>query len=170
MHNYNYPESVNGMPIDGEKDSFSHKQKYGLQGDEMESMAVIGFSTRFPQDATSSEAFWEMLREGRSAMTEVPKDRFNVEAFYHPNPRRMNSVGVQCLWAIFDLMLMGLYRSTPKAAIISKIPLLSMLHFFLLRRQKLRVWIRNNADFWKRRIKLSRMVTIRSDEVLTFRT
>ena len=52
--------------------------------DKLEPIAIIGFSLRFPQDATSPEAFWKMLMEKRSAMTDVPSDRFNVDAFHQP--------------------------------------------------------------------------------------
>ncbi|KAL2784041.1 hypothetical protein BJX66DRAFT_344395 [Aspergillus keveii] len=45
-------------------------------------IAIIGFSLRFPQDADSAEAFWEMLYNGRRAMTEVPADRFTIDSFY----------------------------------------------------------------------------------------
>jgi acyl transferase domain-containing protein len=45
-------------------------------------IAIIGFSLRFPQDADSAEAFWEMLYNGRCAMTEVPADRFAIGSFY----------------------------------------------------------------------------------------
>ena len=58
----------------------------------MEDIAIIGFSLRFPQDAVFSESFWKMLVEGRSAATEVPENRFNIDAFYHPDPDRMGSV------------------------------------------------------------------------------
>ena len=56
-------------------------------------IAVIGFALRFPQDAVTPESFWQMLLEGRLAATEVPESRFNVEAFYHPDPDRLGSVG-----------------------------------------------------------------------------
>ena len=55
--------------------------------DLIEPVAVIGFSLKFPQDATSSETFWEMMAEKRSAMTEFPADRLNIDAFYHPSKR-----------------------------------------------------------------------------------
>lgn len=45
-------------------------------------IAVIGMALRFPQDATSPEKFWEMLIDGRSARTEVPKERYNVDSHY----------------------------------------------------------------------------------------
>lgn len=47
--------------------------------DPNEALAIIGLSVKFPQDATTPEAFWEMLREGRSAASRVPADRFNVD-------------------------------------------------------------------------------------------
>ena len=58
----------------------------------MEDIAIIGFSLRFPQDAVSQESFWNLLVEGRSAVTEVPESRFNINAFYHPDPDRLGSV------------------------------------------------------------------------------
>ena len=61
----------------------------------MEDIAIIGFSLRLPQDAVSPESFWNMLVEGRSAATEVPKSRFNINAFYHPDPDRLGSVSVE---------------------------------------------------------------------------
>ena len=64
----------------------------GLEKDKLEPIAVVGLALRFPQDATSSAAFWQMLMEGRSAMTEIPKDRFNVDAFYHTGPKKTNVV------------------------------------------------------------------------------
>ncbi|KAK1580580.1 fatty acid synthase S-acetyltransferase [Colletotrichum navitas] len=50
------------------------------------SMAIIGLSCRFPGDANSPTAFWELLCKGQSAYSTVPKDRFNISAF-HSGPR-----------------------------------------------------------------------------------
>ncbi|RAH81722.1 ketoacyl-synt-domain-containing protein [Aspergillus japonicus CBS 114.51] len=47
-------------------------------------IAVVGFSLKFPQDADSSDGFWNMLHEGRCAMTEFPADRFNMDTFEGP--------------------------------------------------------------------------------------
>lgn len=63
-----------------------------LEGNESEPIAVIGLGLRFPQDATSPEAFWQMLIEGRSALTNVPKERFNLDAFYQPDSNRTGVV------------------------------------------------------------------------------
>lgn len=60
--------------------------------DVTEPIAIIGFSLRFPQDAISAEAFWEMLVEKRNAMTDWPEERLNLEAFYHPDGTRKENV------------------------------------------------------------------------------
>lgn len=47
-------------------------------------IAIVGFSCRFPGDATSPEKLWKLCAEGRSAWSKIPEDRFNRHAFYHP--------------------------------------------------------------------------------------
>ncbi len=64
-----------------------------LHSDKMEPIAVIGLDLKLPQDAATPEGFFEMLRQGRSALTEVPKDRYNLDAFYHPDSDRAGTVG-----------------------------------------------------------------------------
>lgn len=51
----------------------------------MESIAIIGMGCRFP-GATNPESFWELLRDGKDAIAQVPQDRWNVDEFYHPHP------------------------------------------------------------------------------------
>ena len=58
----------------------------GAAGLSNEPIAVIGIGCRFPGGADSPEAFWELLREGRDAITEVPPDRWDVDAWYDSNP------------------------------------------------------------------------------------
>lgn len=48
-------------------------------------VVIVGISVRFPQDASSPRGLWELLCDGRSALTPTPKNRYNVDAFYHPN-------------------------------------------------------------------------------------
>ncbi|KAE8834902.1 hypothetical protein PTNB85_06235 [Pyrenophora teres f. teres] len=55
-------------------------------------IAIIGIAFRGPGDARDPEAFYRMLVEGRSARTEIPKDRYNVDAFYHPDSDRLGSI------------------------------------------------------------------------------
>lgn len=55
---------------------------------QIEPIAVCGLSLKFPQDASSEKKFWTMLLEKRSAMTEFPPERLNINAFYHPTRHR----------------------------------------------------------------------------------
>ncbi|HEY5731136.1 MAG TPA: beta-ketoacyl synthase N-terminal-like domain-containing protein, partial [Anaerolineales bacterium] len=50
-----------------------------------EPIAIIGLSCRFPQ-APNPQAFWELLRNGVDAISEVPSDRWDVDAFHSENP------------------------------------------------------------------------------------
>ena len=59
-----------------------------LQPDKLDPIAVVGLALRFPQDATSPEAFWQMLLEGRSALTDVPPDRYHVDSFHNPSANK----------------------------------------------------------------------------------
>ncbi|UKZ74669.1 Type I Iterative PKS [Trichoderma virens FT-333] len=49
-------------------------------------IAIVGMGCRYPAGANSPEELWNVVAEGRSGWTEVPLDRFNHEAFYHPEP------------------------------------------------------------------------------------
>lgn len=50
-----------------------------------EPIAIIGLSCRFPS-APNPGAFWELLRNGVDAISEVPSDRWDVDAFHSDNP------------------------------------------------------------------------------------
>ncbi|KAL5354342.1 hypothetical protein ACLOAV_000431 [Pseudogymnoascus australis] len=50
------------------------------------SIAIIGMGCRYPAGSNSPEELWNVVAEGRSGWTEVPQDRFNHQAFYHPDP------------------------------------------------------------------------------------
>ena len=52
----------------------------------IEPIAVVGMGCRFPRGANSPEAFWDLLREGVDAVTEVPAHRWDVDAVYDPDP------------------------------------------------------------------------------------
>jgi acyl transferase domain-containing protein len=50
-----------------------------------EPIAIIGIGSRFP-GAKGPEAFWRLLRDGVDVITEVPADRFDIDAVYDPRP------------------------------------------------------------------------------------
>lgn len=45
--------------------------------------AIIGYAARFPGAADADE-FWDVLREGRDAVSEVPADRWDADEFFDP--------------------------------------------------------------------------------------
>jgi acyl transferase domain-containing protein/acyl carrier protein len=51
-----------------------------------EPIAVIGMGCRFPGGANNPDLFWQLLRDGRDAISEVPPDRWDTQEFFDPNP------------------------------------------------------------------------------------
>jgi acyl transferase domain-containing protein len=49
-------------------------------------IAVIGMGCRFPGGVTDAESFWQLLTSGGDAVREVPADRWDVDAYYDPDP------------------------------------------------------------------------------------
>jgi acyl transferase domain-containing protein len=55
-------------------------------------IAIVGFGCRFPGEATNGEKLWDMIIEKKSARTEVPPERFNIDAFHHHDANRYGTV------------------------------------------------------------------------------
>jgi acyl transferase domain-containing protein/SAM-dependent methyltransferase len=53
-----------------------------------EPIAVVGVGCRFPGGVSDPNSFWRLLRDGVDAVTEVPPERWDVEAFYDADPDR----------------------------------------------------------------------------------
>jgi acyl transferase domain-containing protein len=51
-----------------------------------EPVAIVGMACRFPGGGNDPKAFWDLLREGRDTIVEVPPDRWDLEAYYDPDP------------------------------------------------------------------------------------
>lgn len=49
-------------------------------------VAVIGMSCQFPGNVYTPEDYWKLLLEGKDAITEIPRDRWDVDSFYNPDP------------------------------------------------------------------------------------
>ncbi len=61
------------------------EQRLQKKPEAVEPIAIVGMACRLP-GAPDLEAFWQLLTEGRSAITEVPPDRWDVDEFYDPRP------------------------------------------------------------------------------------
>lgn len=85
---------VNGHSYSGSANGHSHSGANGhsTSATATKPIAIIGMSCRFPGDATSPEKLWKLVSEGRSAWSEIPKERFNQDAFYHPQDSNLGTV------------------------------------------------------------------------------
>ncbi|MCA2220992.1 type I polyketide synthase [Nonomuraea aurantiaca] len=52
-----------------------------------EPIAIIGMACRYPGGGDTVEGFWNLLRDGGSAVTEVPPSRWDIDDYYDPDPR-----------------------------------------------------------------------------------
>ena len=56
-------------------------------GKRKDPIAIVGMACRFPGGASSPEAFWECLAEGRDLVGRIDERRWGTEYYYHPNPQ-----------------------------------------------------------------------------------
>lgn len=55
-------------------------------------LAIVGFSGRFP-DAQDSDAFWQLLHEGRDVSSKVPLTRWDANTHVDPTGKKKNTSG-----------------------------------------------------------------------------
>jgi acyl transferase domain-containing protein len=51
-----------------------------------EPIAIVGCGSRIPGTDDGPEGYWRLLAGGRHAIREIPRDRWDVEALYDPDP------------------------------------------------------------------------------------
>ena len=51
-----------------------------------EPIAIVGMGCRFPGGASSPTRYWDLLRDAREVLQEIPADRWDIEQYYDPNP------------------------------------------------------------------------------------
>ncbi len=49
-------------------------------------VAIVGIGCRFPGGVGDPESFWTLLREARHAVSEIPRDRIDLERYFDPRP------------------------------------------------------------------------------------
>ena len=51
-----------------------------------EPIAIVGIGCRFPGGASDAEQFWRLLEQGVDATRDVPRERWDADAIYDPDP------------------------------------------------------------------------------------
>lgn len=64
------------------KDMVPVYEKVKVDRSKDEKIAIVGMGCRFPGGANSIEQFWQMLSGGKDGISDVPKDRWDVEKYY----------------------------------------------------------------------------------------
>ncbi len=83
-----------------------------------EPIAIIGIGCRFPGGVNDLETFWQLLRDGVDAITEIPASRFDLDTWYDPRPATPGKVMTRFggfLDAI-DQMDAGFFGISPREA------------------------------------------------------
>ncbi|HYK03298.1 MAG TPA: SDR family NAD(P)-dependent oxidoreductase [Thermoanaerobaculia bacterium] len=82
-----------------------------------EPIAIVGMAGQFPQ-ANDLEAFWRNLAEGKNCITEVPGNRWDVDAYYQPGGVVPGKTYSQWLGALeqFDLFDPLFFNISPTEA------------------------------------------------------
>ena len=83
----------------------------------MEPIAIIGIGCRFP-NANNPESFWKLLRNGIDAIAQVPSYRWDVDAYYDPDPNTKGKMNTR--WGGFldcvDRFDPGFFGISPREA------------------------------------------------------
>lgn len=58
-------------------------------------IAIVGVGCRFPGGVRNPETFWELLSQGRDAITEVPSWRWDISSLYDPDPHAKGRVATR---------------------------------------------------------------------------
>ena len=66
------------------------------------SFAIVGYAARFPGAADVDE-FWDVLRQGRETVSEVPQDRWDVGEFFDPDPEAPGKIVTRRAGCIDDV-------------------------------------------------------------------
>lgn len=57
-----------------------------LESKQNEPIAIVGMACRLPGNSDTPDKFWEFLKNGGDASTEIPRDRWNYEDYYSADP------------------------------------------------------------------------------------
>ncbi|KAL8901562.1 MAG: hypothetical protein Q9207_005141 [Kuettlingeria erythrocarpa] len=68
-----------------ESTGYSSGDDYNTEQQAKEPIAIIGIGCRLPGEVKSAADLWDLLLDERSGQGDVPAERWNIDAFHHPN-------------------------------------------------------------------------------------
>jgi acyl transferase domain-containing protein/SAM-dependent methyltransferase/acyl carrier protein len=58
-------------------------------------VAIVGVGLRLPGGARDEASLWRMLADGVDTVTEIPKERWDIDAYYDPDPDKPGKMNVR---------------------------------------------------------------------------
>ncbi|MGR3219883.1 MAG: SDR family NAD(P)-dependent oxidoreductase [Candidatus Anammoxibacter sp.] len=77
----NHSASYSSLPTESQSSNNLHDRLPASEN----SVAVIGMSCRFPRSVNGVDEYWQLLLNGKDAITEIPKSRWDVNHYYSQN-------------------------------------------------------------------------------------
>jgi acyl transferase domain-containing protein/acyl carrier protein/SAM-dependent methyltransferase len=108
-------DHLRGTTNSGSKEPFGHIAPATAWN---QPIAVIGMACRFP-GAPDPDAFWDLLRSGRSAFREISSDRWDIDAWFDPDPGKPGKMNARLAGLLerIDQFDPGFFEISPREAI-----------------------------------------------------
>ncbi|MBX7222441.1 MAG: amino acid adenylation domain-containing protein [Blastocatellia bacterium] len=83
-------------------------------------IAIVGIGCRFPGGVNSAKDFWEFLRNGTDAISEIPAERWDVDALFDPEPGKPGKIYTKCGGFLSEIDRFDPYffRISPREAVV----------------------------------------------------
>lgn len=63
--------------------------------DGIDPSVIVGFAFRFP-GASKVSQLWDAVTQKKDLQRKIPEDRFNIDAYHHPQGANKGTVSIQC--------------------------------------------------------------------------
>ncbi|WP_244433921.1 type I polyketide synthase [Azospirillum sp. B506] len=68
-----------------------------------DAIAIIGIGCRLPGGIDDPRTFWSRLMAGTDAVTEIPRDRWEIDAWYDPDPAAPGKISTRWMASLADI-------------------------------------------------------------------